>query len=135
MMVDKDKIASELAEAAKFMDKSVDTDVDSQQRANREAMLNEWNEQMAREIASDEGIELTDAHMQVVHSLREFYRENGPAEIGRKLSHMLDHAFASQGGKKYLHDLFPEGPVLRGMRIAGLPVPAHTDHSGFGTAR
>lgn len=134
-MVDKEKISRELAEAASLMDKSVDTDIDSQRRAKRDALLSEWSEESAHRVASDEGIDLTDAHLQVVHALREFYREHGPADSGRRLTDMLDQVFADQGGRKYLHRLFPEGPVRQGMRIAGLPVPAHTEDSGFGTAR
>jgi TusE/DsrC/DsvC family sulfur relay protein len=134
-MIDKEKISRELAEAVKSMDTSVDTDIDSQQRSSRDELLNEWNEELARNIASELGIELTDAHLQVVHSLREYYREHGKSESGQQLSDMLDKAFASQGGIKYLHRLFPEGPVSQGMRIAGLPVPANTEDAGFGTAR
>jgi len=134
-MIDKEKMANEYAEAVESMDNSVDTDINSQQRSNREERLNEWNEEKARKIASELGIELTDAHLQVVHSLREHYREHGESESGQQLTDMLGNAFASQGGKKYLHRLFPEGPVSQGMRIAGLPLPANTEDAGFGTAR
>jgi len=48
---------------------------------------------------------------------------------------MLDIEYAEQGGRKYLRRLFPEGPVAQGMRIAGLPVPPHTENEGFGTNR
>jgi tRNA 2-thiouridine synthesizing protein E len=134
-MVDKEKLADEFADAAKLMDKSVDTDIDSQQRTYRETELRDWNETQARNIASEAGIELTDAHMQVVQSLREHYREHGQTQSARQLSEMLYDAFASQGGKKYLYNLFPKGPVKQGMHIAGLPAPAHTEDNGFGTAR
>ena len=134
-MIDKETISREFTEAVKSMDTSVDTDIDSQQRSNRDELLNEWNEEQARNIASELGIELTDAHLQVVHSLREYYREHGESKSGRQLSDMLDNAFSNQGGKKYLHRLFPQGPVSQGMRIAGLPLPANTEDAGFGTAR
>jgi tRNA 2-thiouridine synthesizing protein E len=134
-MVDKEKMAGEYAEAAKLMDKSVDTDIDSQQRTYRETVLRDWNEAQARKIASEAGIELTDAHLQVVQSLREHYREHGPTVSGRQLSEMLYDAYASEGGKKYLYNLFPKGPVKQGMLIAGLPAPAYTEDAGFGTAR
>lgn len=134
-MIDKEKRDSEYAEAVWSMDNSVDTDIDSQQRSNREELLNMWNEEQARKTASELGIELTDAHLQIVHSLREYYREHGESESGQELSDMLNNAFASQGGNKYLHRLFPEGPVSQGMRIAGLPLPANTEDTGFGTAR
>jgi tRNA 2-thiouridine synthesizing protein E len=134
-MVDKEKLADEFAEAAELMDKSVDTDIDSQQRTHRETELREWSEAQARKIASEAGIELTDAHLQVIQSLRDHYREHGPMVSGRQLSEMLYDAFASEGGKKYLYNLFPKGPVKQGMLIAGLPEPAHTEDAGFGTAR
>jgi len=134
-MKDKEKIASEYAEAIWSMDNSVDTDINSQQHSNREKLLNEWNEEQARNIASELGIELTGAHLQVAHSLREHYREHGESESGQQLTDMLDNVFANQGGKKYLYRLFSEEPVSQGMRIAGLPLPANTEDAGFGTSR
>ena len=134
-MIDKEKIAAEFAKAVKLMDVSVDTDISDQQRSNREAILSAWNEDQAREKAKQEGIELTADHLQVVQLLRDFYREHGEVISGRELGDMLDKVFASEGGRKYLRDLFPAGPVAQGMRIAGLPVPAHTEDEGFGTAR
>ena len=134
-MIDKEKISREFAEAVKSMDTSVDTDIDSQQRSNREELLNEWNEEQASKIASELGIELTDTHLQVVQLLRDYYREHGAPQSGRELGDMLDNAFSSQGGRKYLRRLFPEGPVSQGMRIAGLPLPANTEDKGFGTTR
>lgn len=112
-----------------------ETDARDPKRADRELRLNEWDEARAREIAAQEDIELTDAHWEVIHRLREFYRENGPAESGRLVSDLLDAEFAKQGGRRYLRRLFPEGPVRQGMRIAGLPVPPHTEDEGFGVSR
>lgn len=134
-MTDKEKIADEFAEAVEMMDVSVDTDIASQQRSNREVELRGWNEAHSRKVARDEGVELTDAHLQVVQLLRAYYREHGVPENGRELGDMLDNAFASLGGRKYLHRLFPEGPVAQGMRFANLTVPAHSEDSGFGTTR
>ncbi len=134
-MTDKEKIADEFAEAVEMMNVSVDTDITSQQRSNREVELRVWDEEQARKVARDEGVELTDAHLQVVQLLRDYYREQGMPENGRELGDMLDNAFASQGGRKYLHRLFPEGPVAQGMRFANLPVPEHSEDSGFGTTR
>ncbi len=134
-MIDKEKIAGEFAEAVWSMDNSVDTDIASQQRTNREELLNLWNEEQAKKTASELSIELTDAHLQVVHALREHYLEHGEGENGQQLTDMLDSKFTAQGGIQYLHRLFPEGPVSQGMRIGGLPIPANTEDTGFGTAR
>lgn len=118
-----------------FADKSVDTDIDSQQHTQRELELKDWNEELARGIAKEEGLELTDAHFEVIQRLRDDYLENGSVESGRELGDRLDKAFSEQGGRKYLRRLFPHGPVTQGMRFAGLPVPAHSEDEGFGTAR
>ncbi len=134
-MTDVENKSSIPPEAVEMMDKSVDTDIASQQRKRREQELQEWDEERAKEIAVAEGIELTDAHFKVIQKLRDYYRDNGLAKTGRELGEMLDETFAEQGGRKYLHTLFPEGPVAQGMRIAGLPVPALTENKGFGTAR
>lgn len=134
-MKDIEEITSEYAEAVVSMDNSVDTDIDSQQRSKREVRLNEWNEEQAGTIASKLGIELTDEHLQVVHSLREHYREHGESDNGQLLTDMLASAFSSQGGKKYLYRLFSQGPVSQGLRIADLPLPANAEDASFGTAR
>lgn len=104
---------------------SVDKDVD----------LDEWNEEHARQAAAREGIQLTEDHWDVVYCLREYYEKEGIPENGREIGDMLDERFDDQGGRKYLRRLFPEGPVSQGMRIAGLPVPPHTQDAGFGTSR
>lgn len=134
-MIDKDKRTEQLKQAVEAMDTSVDTDIDSQQRTLRKQTLQRWNEDQARKIASDQGVDLNEAHLKVIHLLRDYYLENGLAESGRELEELLDEKFSSQGGSKYLHRLFPEGPVTQGMRFAGLPVPAYSEDGGFGTAR
>lgn len=138
-MVDKhantEQRAEKYREAIKSMDVSVDTDIDSQQRTQREKELKRWDEDQAKHTASEEGVELNEDHFKVIHLLRDYYLKNGTPESGRELEEMLDNEFSSQGGGKYLHKLFPEGPVTQGMRFAGLPIPAHSEDEGFGTAR
>lgn len=108
---------------------------DSPLRADRELDLQGWDEEKGRLCAKQEGIELTNEHLEIVHCLRDYYREHGPAKNGRELGDMLDEKFAERGGRKYLRRLFPNGPVAQGMRIAGLNVPPHTENTGFGTSR
>jgi tRNA 2-thiouridine synthesizing protein E len=109
-------------------------DTPSPRRVDRELDLQDWDEEQGRRQAEQEGIELTEAHWEVVRYLRNYYLEHEPPESGRVLSDMLDNAFAARGGRKYLR-LFPEGPVAQGLRIAGLPVPAYTEDEGFGISR
>lgn len=134
-MIEQKKRTEQLKEAVEAMDTSVDTDIDSQQRTQREQLLQRWDEDQARQLARKEDVELNEEHFRVIHLLRNYYLENGLAESGRELEEMLDNEFSSQGGRKYLHKVFPEGPVSQGMRFAGLPVPAYSEDEGFGTAR
>jgi TusE/DsrC/DsvC family sulfur relay protein len=94
-----------------------------------------WNEAQAQITAEAEGIELTAVHFEVVQFLRDHYREHGIANNGRDLGDRMDDKFASQGGRKYLRRLFSRRVGAKGMRIAGLPVPAHSEDDGFGPAR
>lgn len=110
-------------------------EIPSARREDRAQDLAEWNEEQGRRNAAEEGIELTDAHWEVVRCLRDYHLEKGPADNGREVGDMLAERFAEQGGREYLRRLFPDGPVGQGMRIAGLQVPPYTEDAGFGTSR
>lgn len=109
-------------------------DIPSPKREDRERELQDWDEVQAQQNAAQQGIELTDAHWQVIHCLRDYYLNHGPAGNGREVSDMLNSEFATRGGRKYLRALFPQGPVSQGMRIAGLKLPPLTEDDGFGVS-
>jgi len=111
------------------------TDAVNPSHADRESEIADWTDDDARGKAHELGIELGDEHWEVVNLLRDHYLEHGPAESGRTLSDLLNEHFADRGGRRHLRRLFPEGPVLQGLQIAGLPVPPHTEDEGFGVAR
>jgi tRNA 2-thiouridine synthesizing protein E len=79
--------------------------------------MNEWNENIAKEIASSVGIELTDKHFEVLNYLRE-KTEAGESLTIRKVgkSGITDI--------KGLYKLFPKGPLKYSALIAGIPKPA-----------
>jgi tRNA 2-thiouridine synthesizing protein E len=97
--------------------------------------LGEWSEDLARKLAAEEGIEMTDEHWEVVHFLRGDYRDHGNTRGARDLLDNLTERFESRGGKKHLYLLFPSGPVTQGCKIAGLPLPEYSRDASFGTAR
>jgi TusE/DsrC/DsvC family sulfur relay protein len=78
----------------------------------------QWSEQMAVEIARENGIaELTDRHLQVVHFMRDTYLQTGSAPSIRTLGK------ASGVPIKELYQLFPKGPAKLAAKIAGIPKP------------
>ncbi|PQJ33275.1 sulfur relay protein DsrC [Salinibacter sp. 10B] len=78
----------------------------------------EWTPDVAREIAKVEGIELTDKHWDVLEYLREQHAEGAKLTIRRVgKSDVVDSV-------KEFYDLFPDGPLKKASKIAGIPKPA-----------
>lgn len=95
--------------------------------------LGDWNEDIGRSLAQQEGVEMSDSHWEVVRFLRDYYMKHGRIPA-RKMTEVLDTAYASKGGRKYLYQLFPKGPVTQASRIAGLPMPQQSTDPSFGSS-
>jgi TusE/DsrC/DsvC family sulfur relay protein len=95
--------------------------------------LDAWTEDNARELAHSEHLDLNEEHMDVICWLRDHFAECGPSINGRALSHAMEESFMAMGGLKYLYQLFPQGPVYQGCRLAGLPVPPGSRDRSFGS--
>lgn len=96
--------------------------------------LEPWSEERARQLAQEQGIELTEQHWDVIRFLRDRYLREGQAKSGRQVIEALEQRFDAEGGKRYLYTLFHHGPVTQGSIIAGLPLPAYTADPGFGSS-
>ena len=80
--------------------------------------LTDWNEDIAAELAKEEGInELTEKHWQVINYMRKVFSVSGDAPSIRKLTK------ESGVDTKELYALFPKGPAKKAAKIAGLPKP------------
>ncbi len=78
----------------------------------------QWNAQIAEEIAHDNGIEhLGDRHWQVINFMRNTYLETGSAPSIRSLGK------TSGVPIKELYELFPRGPAKLAAKIGGIPKP------------
>ena len=77
----------------------------------------QWNEDVAKEIALEEEIELSDKHFEVLNYLREQFLAGENLSI-RKVGN------AGIVNIKELYQLFPGGPLKKSSRIAGIPKPA-----------
>ena len=95
--------------------------------------LGSWSKAIANDLAAKEDITLTPAHWEVVEALRNHYQAYGPDANARSLLGCMESEFAERGGKKYLYDLFPRGPVNQACRIAGIPLPPHSTNPSFGS--
>jgi tRNA 2-thiouridine synthesizing protein E len=95
--------------------------------------LDHWSPRVAQRRAEEEGITLTDEHWAVVFCLRERYRVQGPARSARELVREMEREFEAEGGRRYLYELFPHGPIVQASRIAGVPLPPGTIDPSFGS--
>ena len=99
-------------------------------------------EQTVRKNAAARNFNLTDEHMNVIHSLIEHHRQDCKTrDCLAEHEHMrfLEEAYEFKGGSKYLYMLFDAVPDTRGVlmpihELAGLPALRLEKDEGFGTA-
>lgn len=97
------------------------TTIDGQQvHVDDEGFLtdyDEWNEQLAEQLATRIGIDLTEDHWKAIRCLRDDYHTQGETATLRRVSVL--------GGvpTKELFRLFPKKPAKKLAYIAGLPKP------------
>lgn len=86
--------------------------------------LDDWTEDLGKFIADKEGVDLTEAHWEVINFLREYYAEFQIAPMIRVLTKAIGKKLGPEkGNNKYLYELFPEGPAKQACKFAGLPKP------------
>ncbi|MBE0447682.1 MAG: TusE/DsrC/DsvC family sulfur relay protein [Actinobacteria bacterium] len=85
--------------------------------------LGDWNEEVAEYLAYLDDVVLSDDHWEVIHIVRDCYREHGISpEIKLLLKEMDSRLGQSKGRATYLLMLFPGGAV-QASRVAGVPRP------------
>ncbi len=87
------------------------------------ANLEDWNEEVAKVMAKQEDLELTEKHWDVVHYLRDEFINNSENQPNTR--NMVKAMAKVWGDKKLnakvLYDLFPGNPSKQAGRIGGLP--------------
>jgi len=113
-----------------------ETEMASSDLAGRSSELADqhWDRARSAALAKSEGINLSDAHWEVIAFMRELYLRQGLPINARTTARALNKNFSSQGGSKYLRALFSGGPVTQGSRIANLRTPAYAIDPSFGTS-
>jgi tRNA 2-thiouridine synthesizing protein E len=86
--------------------------------------LADWDEEVAKYLAAEEKVDMTDSHWEVINFLREYYSEYQIAPAIRVLTKAVAKKLGpDKGNNKYLYELFPYGPAKQACKIAGLPKP------------
>jgi tRNA 2-thiouridine synthesizing protein E len=82
----------------------------------------DWNEDVAKALADDEGVELTPEHFEVLEYLRDEYINNGGNQpMERVILKDMGKRWGKKVSSKDMYRLFPKAPSKQGNRIAGLP--------------
>lgn len=84
-------------------------------------------------LARERGIGLTAEHMEVIDFVLDFYENCDDCQNARQLADLLQAEFSSKGGRKYLYQLFPDGPLSTIHELADLPNLGHQTDKSFGT--
>lgn len=83
-----------------------------------------WTSATAVDIAELEGIQLTEAHWEILDAVRKFYDSYHLSPAMRPLSKYLKETLGSDKSSSiYLMSLFPGNPAKLAAKIAGLPKP------------
>jgi TusE/DsrC/DsvC family sulfur relay protein len=77
----------------------------------------EWDEDLAKVLANNIGIDLTDEHLKVIRFLREDFTTQGETATLRRVTNVAGIP------TKTLFTLFPKKPAKKMAYIAGLPKP------------
>lgn len=78
--------------------------------------LDQWNREVGAAIAAEEEITMTDRHWEVIDYIQDQYKNEVPLTI-RKVGK------SGVVSIKEFYELFPEGPLKKSSRIAGIPKP------------
>lgn len=88
--------------------------------------LDDWDLDTAAALATEEGLELGPAHMEVIELVRQLYLDTEFTPPMRGLVKLVrERLGADKGGSIYLLGLFPGRPVKLIAKIAGVPKPDH----------
>ena len=84
----------------------------------------DWNEDVAQQLAELNHITLTDAHWEIMRFIRHYYQQFKHLPNARVFTKAIAKTLGEdKGNSRYLHKLFPDGPLKYACKLAGLPKP------------
>lgn len=86
--------------------------------------LNDWSDEVAAFLAAADGLSLTPDHWDIIRLMREYYQTYNITPIRKLLkADIAEKLGAEKAVDGWLDRLFPQGVLIQGSKIAGLPVP------------
>ena len=84
-----------------------------------------WDPDIARELAEEERLELTEDYWQILNFMRAYWQEH---RVAPDVRHVVDYLVNARGydkkaAKKHLFELFPYGYVKQACKLAGMQRP------------
>jgi tRNA 2-thiouridine synthesizing protein E len=84
----------------------------------------DWSEAVAVKMAEANRIELSPAHWEIIRFIRNYYLEFKHLPNARVFTKAVAKSLGeNKGNSRYLHQLFPDGPLKYACKLAGLPKP------------
>jgi tRNA 2-thiouridine synthesizing protein E len=83
-----------------------------------------WDESVALQLATLNAITLSDAHWEIIRFMRSYYLQYKHLPNARVFTKAIAKQLGEdKGNSRYLHKLFPDGPLKYTCKLAGLPKP------------
>jgi TusE/DsrC/DsvC family sulfur relay protein len=84
-----------------------------------------WSDEIARELAVEENLELTDEYWPILSFMRDYWREH---QVAPDVRHVVDFLAGitnidKKTAKSHLFELFPYGYVKQACKISGMMRP------------
>ena len=84
----------------------------------------DWNKNVALQLAELNNISLNEAHWELIVFIRHYYQQFKHLPNARVFTKAIAKALGEEkGNSRYLHKLFPDGPLKYACKLAGLPKP------------
>jgi len=83
-----------------------------------------WNEQVAEQLARQNGIIISPEHLEILLFIRAYYFKYQHLPNARMFAAAIRKMLGEdKASSRYLQRLFPEGPLKYACKLAGLPKP------------
>jgi len=84
----------------------------------------DWNETVAKQLAGHNQIDLSAEHWEIILFIRGYYLQFKHLPNARVFTKAVAKKLGEEkGNSRYLHKLFPDGPLKYACKLAGLPKP------------